>query len=44
MQPVWFTGSNSHYEADPASTFCVSGILPRRFAAERRSHTAILPK
>jgi len=27
--------SNSHYDADPLLTFCVSGILPRLFAARK---------
>jgi hypothetical protein len=36
--------SNSHYDADPLLRFCVSGILPRLFAAESRSHMTILPK
>jgi len=39
--------SNSHYGADPALTFCVSGILPSRPKAglESRSHkiSALLP-
>ena len=29
------TYANSHYEADPVLTFCVSGILPRLFAARK---------
>jgi hypothetical protein len=42
--PTPCDSSNSHYEADPVSAFCVSGMLPRLFAARKPLPHANFPK
>jgi len=43
-QGISVSATNPHYEADPVSTFCVSGIVPRRFAARKPLPPGYFPK